>query len=666
MKKTLLIVLGLLMLTGCTNNIQVQKVEFENGILTQPIKQYGLYYALPKNIIKLHIPIKKKTKSPARYSIYFQDLLGKYYPYKTLPSRYSKQISYNFLMPGIALDTVPDTNNIYYVKTNADYNKSLNLTLALNEQGILMNGDTAVSDKTSEYVVKSLETVASIVGKVIGLGKFSVAGVTKKSSKTVKMPEYANSIHILMLKYCDIIMANINKETLNSISFYKKKHKLQCITDKKERNIIIACLNNTRNTVNNSIISRVNEIANNNWNNTAALTDTQMKSIGDSITKLNGELQIIFKNFMNTADTPTVLEDVNNVSKILYSEINKDKKNLNDAIIIANEIKKCLNMKNQLLGFSESGSGKADADVLKMQLDALNDKEDKYLKLFLWSEDEEPLDMVFEINDEKVFQNSTAIPLLTISPRCELDILREENNADGQFEKKLNGIELLTIIPDTYFEKTEIETIEPIKITCKLYKNTAYAFPDIIEKSRSEISKKEKHSFCFKVPGQAVIEIEKTCGDGEAEPIYKDRFLLAQYGQTLYLPLKTGGEQGKYNFAMFSGSGALKNITVNADVMNPENISKVGAAAGGILDAIKERQTLEAAGEKEKQSTQLDLYEKYRAGKKEKSAAEKEKEDEIYTLTRDRDKLKLQKEINELNDALKDATTGDTTSEDTD
>lgn len=608
MKKIFIYLSIVALINGCTNNLIVKKIEKNKEGSIQKFDNRGLYYALPKNKIRIQVPIIKNTQELGIYNKYFKELLGDSLYYKEQDNVESPRVSYVISKPVVFIDAVPDEDNIYYVETDANYNKNINFTLTLNENGIIVSGDASVAGKSSEYVVKGLETVASIVGKVIGLGKFSISSSS-------------------MTNFKNAVSANITNSIMKEINF-----KMTALVDERKLAGNIVALNQLKTTMKKNIKNPVEVIVQ------SHLADNNRihsyKSVKSRVSEMTRKINILGDDAFQKLGRNIINE--NEMQKIVIEELSEADR----AHVLADKLLKIIEVKEKLLmlsGKKEGESNNYDPDAITIILNELKTLETKYLAEFVWSKkDPQPLSIEFELPDLDGSSDPEK-PLFFISKTGNKIII------PAMFEKRL-----LSQIPGGYFSSVEYTNAMPSeyvsKITYSIKKDTSYKLPENIKESCPTTG---EHSFCYRIPGRAAIEINLNDA-----LLFKENVFIAQFGTELCLPLKTGGESGKSVFTLFNNTGALKTVTVNAEVMSSENIGKVGNAAGGIIDQVSALKEKIKEKEEETRESYVKVVEEYNKKQQEEYQKSQEAKDEKNILTREKELLELKKAIRDLKSDL--------------
>lgn len=172
-----LLIVIIFFLIGCGTKVVVQHVK------DKPITKDGVYYALPKSVVIVKMPIKRitKTKGDQAQCIKYLDRVGftegevkaikdQDKKFDELPEGPREFVSFELGKPEISTIGVPDTDNIYLVEVDGGFLKKQNTLLKLTETGLITNFDITVTDQSLDLAIKTLEVGASIVSKVLTFG----------------------------------------------------------------------------------------------------------------------------------------------------------------------------------------------------------------------------------------------------------------------------------------------------------------------------------------------------------------------------------------------------------------------------------------------------------------------------------------------------------------
>lgn len=141
---------------------------FEGKIVTTKVRKgdnrEGVLYALPKTVVRVDVPIDREDKKPGKYSLFapcfFPD--DKFIMVKST--------AFSVDQDGVKFDDslfIPDTDEIYLIKTTGGKFETKNLDLELTKSGVFVKATAENTNETIDVVTGLIETGVSLVGKAI-------------------------------------------------------------------------------------------------------------------------------------------------------------------------------------------------------------------------------------------------------------------------------------------------------------------------------------------------------------------------------------------------------------------------------------------------------------------------------------------------------------------
>ncbi len=154
-------------LTGCTSKLVVRPV----GGTNPPVSDDGVFYALPKTVLLVQIPVVRTQLVLGEFS----ELVPVFFPFEDPPI---PEISYSLDEPTLSSFGVPDSENVFLAIVKGGRFEDKKLALNFGEDGTLEKIDAESNNRTLEFVGQVIRSAAAIGGKVIGAsGMFSVKSV---------------------------------------------------------------------------------------------------------------------------------------------------------------------------------------------------------------------------------------------------------------------------------------------------------------------------------------------------------------------------------------------------------------------------------------------------------------------------------------------------------
>jgi hypothetical protein len=179
------------LMTACPNSKTVVKkiskrAEPQAGGMPSPTprpsKLNGVFYALPRTVVKVTVPVKKTVSSPGRYS----QFAAFFYP----GEKFVTQQKTEFAPDKPTVETVGevDPDEVYMIDIKSGVLQTKTLFLELSEDGLFSKARSEVTDQTPAFVGQIAKTAASIIGiplsrKTVGSGNpFTVSEATNCSN----------------------------------------------------------------------------------------------------------------------------------------------------------------------------------------------------------------------------------------------------------------------------------------------------------------------------------------------------------------------------------------------------------------------------------------------------------------------------------------------------
>jgi hypothetical protein len=155
---------------------------FESKIITSkvnppdvqksPRKMNGVLYALPRTIVRADVPVMRVEKEPGQ----FVEFIKCFYP-NVSDDGYVKTSSVEFKLAAdkIKFDTtsVPDTDEVYLIKTQGGMFETRSLEVALTENGVLTKVSAESTNETIDIVTGTIKAAAGIAAKASAVSLLS-------------------------------------------------------------------------------------------------------------------------------------------------------------------------------------------------------------------------------------------------------------------------------------------------------------------------------------------------------------------------------------------------------------------------------------------------------------------------------------------------------------
>jgi hypothetical protein len=146
---------------GCTSKIVVTKVDPK-----MPPTMEGIYYALPKTVVKVDQPIDRVERQAGKYVIY----IPLFFPKIVEAGAYvrSSGVKYSAGKPSIATYGEPDPANMYYLKLTKNGPIDQTGLFEYTEQGSVAGVSAQADNATSDIVMSAIGSAVSLASKGFG------------------------------------------------------------------------------------------------------------------------------------------------------------------------------------------------------------------------------------------------------------------------------------------------------------------------------------------------------------------------------------------------------------------------------------------------------------------------------------------------------------------
>lgn len=190
---------------GCFESKVVTSKVNDSEVSKRPTKMNGVFYALPRTVVKADVPVVRTNKQPGALSVYTPCFLsGANFVVK-------KGSEFAVDSEKIKFDTmsIPDTEEIYMVKTTGGMFETRNLELALTESGVLIKASADVSNDTIDIVTGAVKTGTGLLAKALPVF-LADSGTLDKEQKDCRALAVDTWVEELELAGSGIIDANGN------------------------------------------------------------------------------------------------------------------------------------------------------------------------------------------------------------------------------------------------------------------------------------------------------------------------------------------------------------------------------------------------------------------------------------------------------------------------
>ena len=146
------------------------------------IKKEGVFYALPRTVIKVEVPVIKTKETPGK----FEKFAKCFFPEDEEAKKiiHEKKTTYDLDDPVIGSRSEPDPEEVYMVKIKGNYLEDKAITMEWTENGVMTKGSTETTNRTIDIATQTAKTVVSLVSKAGVLG-IAGAGIDQDLLKAI-------------------------------------------------------------------------------------------------------------------------------------------------------------------------------------------------------------------------------------------------------------------------------------------------------------------------------------------------------------------------------------------------------------------------------------------------------------------------------------------------
>jgi uncharacterized coiled-coil protein SlyX len=157
---------------GCAGKIVVSKVP-----ATSPAPMEGMYYTLPKTVVKVDQPIERVARQAGKYVVY----LPLFFPKISAVGAFvpASGAKYNVNKSAVSTYGEPDSENIYYLKLSGNGPVDRTGLFEYTEQGTVSGVASQADNVTTDIILSAIGTAVSLASKSFGADADQVAKATK-------------------------------------------------------------------------------------------------------------------------------------------------------------------------------------------------------------------------------------------------------------------------------------------------------------------------------------------------------------------------------------------------------------------------------------------------------------------------------------------------------
>jgi hypothetical protein len=505
-----------------------------------PETMNGVFYALPRTVIKTDVPVVRTEKKPGEFAEFAPCFFPNDDPIES-PSK-----TFSIKADQVKFDTtfVPDAGEVYMIKTTGGMFETRNLELTLTESGVFVKGTADVTNESIDIVTGTVKTGVGLIAKA------STAGLL---GLTDELPE-------------DVAAAAFRKQRATcQETLVRKAEALR--GDAAKAGVRNAAELNGRAANYKKTAGELQDGPSKSPNPTSQPSPTPTPTPGTAVTP-----------------GPTVSSPTGPCS----SASNAD---------TCEKFRRALDLYKQITILQERRGGALDlsslnatvpADSLKLVLAEL-DAAIKGLKEggFLGTEEKLTWNASFRVNPKDLAAGNIYYerPLMKLSKEdgvCAV-LVNQGVQVDPRFKaggscKAGKEVRLKTALGEDGEGGPDAGALMADKIKAAQFRQSG------------------DRGFYYRVPGRAIAFLVQE-GDAAGQEVELGRapLSIAQYGQVVSLPASTGGRKTKYTLELFESSGGLKNFVMGSSALvQQKNVSDLTDAVGTAIEAKGERNKAKA------------------------------------------------------------------------
>ena len=580
----------------------------------------GIYYALPRTVITVELPIIQTTYTAGRYAQFSEEMLG-------MKAESENNVSYKLGTPVLGTRTESDPNEVFLVKIAGNPLETRTLMLELSEDGRLASAQSDVENKMVDFVISTIKTTASIAAKAImagGVLKEFTEGKDEDVCKYLLLKLDPNRYRIVPKKVLNEIIADL-KQTFGDEKIKKLENILNgkslVFKEGNEEEKVFVSLGDYG-----QLESFINDAKDRDEKKAKALSDKlkEHKDIVlvyegtdcnlddnnsfDLVTAVGTKTAETIRNKIKSGDKDSGFGRVVGVTAKLGSkEITVTYLRSKGVSYMDEELKRPIAAKIALdiqatqkdrQSIIKGGGGQGIVEIseatMKLMLAEIDNQQSDRFENFLGKKKEAEWKARFEwipdgLCEEEKINN-------------EIDLLKFTKK-DGIIVCK--GAELSNIIPKDFLTKEFDRSLKLQKISLNFSADTSKQIANIIRKNSKIEDSNKPQGFYYRIPANAVVKLLHQQLDTdprnsdivtETQELSSLKVPVAQLGVVKSLPRNTGSwKKNSYIFDLYDQTGAMKKITVASDALEAEKVGDVGTAVTTIQDAIKEAKAAKEA-----------------------------------------------------------------------
>jgi hypothetical protein len=591
-KVTLLLTL-ILMMTGCVAKNVVSRVSSSDHRPQGNMK--GVFYALPRTVATVGVPIKKTHKEPGEFLRFSRCFFPNEDPIE------QKSDSFSVGVPTFTTRGEPDPTKVFMASIQGNYLENKTMEITLTDDGVLTKANVETTNTTLDFVAKAIKTGISIGAQAAGAG-VRVAGADKGLSFREQLSPRERQCYDAYIATRDMRISSLTGDALRNASAARDAARA---LDAAERNLRFA--------------ERADP------GNIAAAQSIREQALSNAVQKEQELNKILDAASQEIADPTKRTGKFTNAELRAIDAYIRAKTDVDDFERAKEAFDRIAHLHGQRESLISNANLALPADTLKAMLKEIDETIETLQSKFLGSsKDEDPWVPSFEVTLADS-QAHFATSLLELS----------KDNGVCAVSPSFSHI----VVPPKFQRPDDAPCTHLIQVMLRLDKGRdGLLSPQLADTVTSAtFSQDGERGFYYRIPAVALARVE-TIGlrgsSSETQTIEKGRSVLsiAQLGTIASLPASSNGRKTKYAIDLNPDTGALKTFTLGSEALIQNSLLEDASAAATSINDLRTK--LAAAKEKEKEA----------------AAA---KSDQLTQLQRTSAILELQVKIKELEEKLK-------------
>jgi hypothetical protein len=591
-KVTLLLTL-IVMMTGCVAKNMVSRVSGSDQRTQGKMK--GVFYALPRTVATVGVPIKKTHKEPGEF-LRFSHC---FFPNEEAIE--SKSDSFSVGVPTFATRGEPDPTKVFMASIQGHYLENKTMEITLTDDGVLTKANVETINTTLDFVSKAIKTGISIGAQAAGVG-LKTAGANKGLTFREQLSPRERQCYDTYVSTLQAKRLSLTGEALAKASAAVDAART---LEAADRNLTFA--------------QRADP------DKIDAAQSSREQALVDAVRKEQELNELLDAASQEIADPAKRSGRFSNSQLRAIDAYLKAKTDDDDFERAKETFDKIAHLHGQRESLISNANLALPADTLKAMLKEIDETIEALQSKFLGSsKDEDPWVPSFEVT---LADNQAHFATLLLD-------LSKDHGVCG-----VSPSFSYIAVPPKFQRPDDAPCTHLIQVMLRIDKGRdGLLAPQLADTvSGAAFSQDGERGFYYRVPAVALARVEAISQRGqgsETQAVERGRGVLsiAQLGTIASLPASSNGRRTKYTIDLNPDTGALKTFTLGSDALIQNSLLEDASGAATSIN---------------------DLRTKLADAKAKENAAAATKSDQLTQLQRTSAILELQVKIKELEEKLK-------------